>query len=596
MRQRVHKLEFLCLEIIGKYILKFSNVKQEDWKIRYGFNLGERLILAALSNSFKGFDEKSYDFILNNFKVHELKLYPKILKKIGFFDFLNGKSFEKLEICLEEKMELKDRDFRMATNQLEIIFLGDEKFDMDTFKIFSNTRVHRELRIFSLNYDRQSLAHQENIVLMLIFNSSKSFQSLEIDMNFTSGFFRENLLEAVRRKKNLKNVRLSFFFEYSGKCLVNLFKNSLANLSCFSILDFHRRININVINEYLKALSSLENLVIWFCSYKLAHEVDDVKMMYQILKVKHSKSLKKLELCLPAIEKIDIEASLFLENCQNLEKVTITDKRVLKTLHNMFDSLIPSAQNLRVLELNGFNFFSMDEMKSLINLLSQTYLQELTLKSLQFHEGLFFEFCIGIQELKHHLISIEISDCLIPVEDLRFFPLMFQGFHQLEAVYLQELGLDEDITMKILKSLHLANKTLRRIAIGDKNYDYFLQSPDELFKLLNNCENMITIKINFLLSEDRIGELLLILEKFKDSLQEIDLTFLNGYNEVHELMYFLSRFSKLKKIYGLEFVCRQYLLAALRSLENSKYTLKKLNFYELGMEGLPFKFPNYLFS
>lgn len=117
MRQLLWRLDYLCTEIISINIGRYSKTSKDDWSLRYCNDLGDKLLLACLTNSKKqGLDENEFQFILDNFSIRQFVIFPKIYKTVKHFNFFNEKFIEKLKINTFGEIKLQKKNKKFSIN------------------------------------------------------------------------------------------------------------------------------------------------------------------------------------------------------------------------------------------------------------------------------------------------------------------------------------------------------------------------------------------------------------------------------------------------------------------------------------------------
>lgn len=594
MKQLLNRLDFLCIEIISRNIYRYGKSPRSKWKLGYSNN-GERIMKASLANSFYcAFDEDSFAFILNNFNIKKFKINPRICEKLTYFNFLNQQKIDDFSFDYMEPIKLKNgENFSLSTNRLDVNFLRGSEFTEDVFNFFFGLSVLEEIKITKSAIRKQNLEHIENIVLALVRNSSENLQTLILNIKYTSISFREQLIEIISRKVNLNNIRLAFIDEFRTRDFPDLFSKGLKNLTHFSFLDFNKNWNFQLVNNCLESLNSIEKIAIWLPDSRNLEDLDAIDITFSLLKLKSCKSLKEVQICLPDAKLFEKEVSDLLKSCQNLTRILFTEKLSHKTVDGtLFESLVPSAGNLNEMNFRYSHFTVSEEMTCLKNLSVHSSLQKLCLYRVKFESGLFLGFLDAIKNLKS-LTLLNLDSCLFSINELNFFPKVLKKFEKLESFNVRLYQADEETVLKILDGLRFSCKTLKEISIS-------LQHPiraancNELLNFLNNCHRLTKINISVLMDEERMGDIFSILEKFQNMLQEIDLSFCYAKGKLKELLNFLSGCTQLEVLSGDELDNQEVLCQVVDSLENSKYTIKELNFFELRKEQLSIKFPNYL--
>lgn len=591
------RLDYLCIEVISKNIHRYSRTSHENWILRYCYGIGDRLILACLANSFLNrMDEKSYQFILNNFSVKTFKIFPRMFDKIEYFDFLSKKSLDKLKISSSKSIQLKnENNFQLTTNELKLN-IEDKHSLINSYQFFSRLFVNKNIRITSLCQNKEELVNNEDIVLLIIKNSSKNLENLIIHKRIRTENFLEKLINILNEKKNLKILNFDFFNKFpTNNIFVNLFEKSFKNLTSFSLLHFKNIWNLQTINKCLRSLSCLKTLVIWFPHHVINDDLDEIRIFFSLLISNGSKSLKELLIILPKIDYHEKEVCQFLKSCLCLERINFYEKHTSKTIaDDLFLSLIPSAKNIKYFLLQFFNFGIKEEIESLKSFFIRSSIQEICLEVVRFELELFQRFLEALENLYPHLTSLEIIDCSIPGTEFELLPNHLEKFCQLKSIRICNYQITPELANKIFNSLLSSSKTLQSIIIGRRGRLVVLENCKKLFQLLNLCEKLNTVKIYVSIKEGNIAELLSILKKFQYSIEEIDIDFCYSPGKISEIIDFISGCSRLKSIDGESLTDREFLKKVVNGLKNSKYSIENIGFFDMGNKDIVLEFPHFL--
>lgn len=567
MRHFLRRLDYLCLEVLGKNIDKYSRTSKEGWSMRYCKDSGERLLFAYLANSeSEGINENAYEFILKNFTVEKFNIFYTILKNINYYDFLNGKLFDELKISLEEAIKLREenQNFKLITKNMKLK-LGNDSF-IKSYKFFSNLYVEKKLNIFY--YKQTTQAEMDNLLLNLLKNTSKNIENIKINLKPTKEFY-EKSIEILNERKNLKSLFINFD-EKVPKSMNIFFYNT------FQIRQFPAPsdsklsyINNEKLNESLKSFNSIEKLYFNFPIFKITNYTKEI---FDFLQTLNLHNLKKVKINLCNKDYSGKELDNFFINYPNVEKLKVFAHWNVGL--NIFNSILPCSSTVKYLKLNSVGILFHEQFLSFKTFLSHSSLQEIALHDIcvddQYSRGIFEQ----LEGLGDTLSSLTISNCEFADKTICLLPKVLQKCKNLKYFLIKPLIQTVDCLSEIFKSLQSSSQTLETIHV--KGATELFEDCD-LFNLLTKCEKLKIINLRILINNEKIPDLLSILKKFQNILEEINVSVCWNEKYLDELFDFLSGCSRLKRlIVDMEWTYEYSEEKLVKVLENSKYSLKRI--------------------
>lgn len=567
MKRLLLRLDSLCIEVISININRYSRISEEYWGLLHCNNFGEKLIFSTLLNN--KIDDKAFNFILNNFYVQNMKLYSKIYKKIEYFDILNGKNFNKLEIELTKDIKLKNNLKFNLTTDILIFSFGENCNDfIDSKQFFTNLYVKKDIQI-CLNFS-STRVNVEEILLILLKNTSKEIENVQIRKYLhPSNNFLECFLDILKEKKHLKNLNIYLNNEETSKMMLLFFllKTSLGDSGSIKLESLERNRNYN---EYSNMFNCIKNLDISFQVVFPPH--DKLKKFFSSLKSLTLKNLKKLNIGYYFCEKLPEEVNEFFENCSNLCSMKLN-------FIPSFQTILPCAKSLKTLHLSVHSFDYKIEGRELENFISQSSLEEFGLELNIEDEKRFFKEIQLLGNLQNTLTKLEFSFAFKLENSSKYFSKLVGKFHKLTFFKLIYWSIEEEVLVDIFRSLLPSNQTLREIIFLSDNYSTpKILDCFELFKLLNSCDKLKIAILQFKIEDEKIPELLSVFKKFQSTLEEVDFRYFWNDNYFRDYLDFFSGCSSLKKISGLPNINQNEEL--LESFINSRYSLVHANFTE----------------
>lgn len=565
----VQKLEFLCIETIGKNILRYSRTHKQLWEPMYLKDVGQKLILSSISSSgLKDFDETCYEFILKNFYVGELKIFSSLFSTFSTFNFLNGLSVENFEINLTGEVTITDDNFHMTAKKFRIIENSTASYFLRNFKFFSNVQVETEIIVVLSQFDTKEKPDVENLLLILLENTSKNIETIEVPLKKPSRYFFERAMLIMRERKYLKKLNIMLDDESTNILPTILMRSVLTSKYRIRTapLDLH-----NVYFENFEAPAFIENLHISCYSCKITD-----KQIIKYLKFIQTVNLtfvKKICLNITLSSKIMKAVNKVLERCSNLRRleslfiIKIPDNlpcfRTLKVLHLKFVE-IDSEENLRIFE-NCLNKLSLEEIELDIISLSRKY-------SSRFFEPFF--------RMKYSLTSLSIYCFSIMENTLEHLPKLLRQLTNLKCFKLHDPSMNENLLKRVIDSLQYSSKNLEELYLEKNDRKFSVEYCRDLLELLRLCDKLKVIDIKLKVYPYYIPDLIDLLKKFKDCLKKLNICLCAHKDYIDELKDLLSVLSNLEYLQGASFFkdCdRDW--EFIEKLYNSRNSLKHIEQY-----------------
>lgn len=566
MRRLLSRLDHLCIEIISENVDYYSRIPKKSWKLRYTNGLGDRLILALITNSFNknNVNQKSFEYVINNFYVNKLKIFPFLIKKIEHFDFLNEKFFHELEIKLQSEIKLKNENeiFKLTTNKLKLWNLIKQKNFLKSNKFFSNLIVNSEIQINIFNDYGDSMMEIEKLLLILLENTSKNIEIIEINcFDNPTKYFIEKLDEILKERKNLKNLNI-YFKEIFLRGMPNFLLNTVINSMKINSLQNQKISNCD--NVYIKSLNSIENLKITFEDAKISEK--NLKEYFLYLKSLNFTDLKMLNIGLIDPRMSIKEINEFLESFHSLTNLK------LEFIPN-FMSLLPCIKHLCVLHIYFPELDEIPENDELKSFLSQSLLREIQFDFSTLTESYFFKIIKPLEVLKNTLVSLKISHGKLTGNPYRYFSNLLGKFNYLTCFHVNMDYIEEKNLLGIFNSLSLSSKTLQEISFWSTRGDeIYIKNYFQLFELLKKCETLKIIRLDFKTDDNKIPEFLSILKKFQTFLEKINVGYICNKEYEENYLDFFRGCERLTDISG--YFSSGDGKSFMKSLYNSRYSIK----------------------
>lgn len=593
MKEILWRLDLLCIEVISIHIERYSLTPRKSWRHKYVKNLGERLIQASLANSRgQGIDENAYSFILNNFHIKKFKIFKKMYEKVNNFNFLNGKYFDELEIDLAGILKLQNspEHFELNVNKLILNEVEIDNFFHENFTFLSNVYVKSNLEIFLFDEESKKKEEIENLLLRMLNNTSKDIENIFIFYDNPSKSFIERSIDIIIERRNLKYLNIKFSNQQI-KSIISLIIVNLINKDsskCFSSFS-----NMEAFDRYLKSLDSIEKIIYLILEQISLEEVHKQIMYLQLLKLNN---LKELDIHMVNLNGLSNELYHLFEKCTALQRLSVSIKpSVRHSDFNIFSALLPCAKSLKVLYLKNIVFDNNSIMQSFKDFMFQASLKKIKFEFVQFGESYFNKPIELLGNLENSLTSLVMTEIDYFDESKNLLPSVLPKLKKLEVFHLGLSNIENKLLSEILISLQSLSRTLKKIHIyaqedwrDNEMFEEF-DNHYHLFDFLNKCNCLTVIDICININEDKIPQLLQILEKFQSNLEEIDLGFCWNKNYQKEFIEFLTGCPKLKKVYGYCYLDKlTRMKKVVRSLENSRYSLESIDFiYDFLMTRFP---------
>lgn len=575
--------------MIGKNIDRYSRIPKKVWSLKYFNYLGDRLILASIANSNGGgIDENAYEFILENFVVKNFKIFDRMHKKVKYFDFLNGKFLDELHLHLFREIKFKnvDKNFKLTIN--ELIF-DISSFFLKSCQFFSNLYVKKHLSISRAVYEGKLKLEVEKLLLKLIRNTSNDIESIKIPFESPTREFIEKFVEILNERKKLQTLYVNFD-EKLPKSMKVFFLDTSVMTTYPSVIEYPTSfLNNEQFNESLKYFDSIENLYFHIVDVENINEIEET---FIFLKTLNLNNLKRIHTTFCNSEKYGKEFYNFLNNCPNLKKLELSSLH--RDDNTIFDIILPSVRCLEHFQCNWISFNNPKKLESFKTLLSRSSFQEISFFYNSYNQGYSMEVITSLQNLQNTLTSLTIVECGLSDETFRYLSKMLQKFRKLEHFHFDPRKEVMEYLPEIFRSLQSSSQTLQTVIVKRPKIHRVYEDSHDLFSFLEKCRKLTVICIGVLISVDKIPELLLILGKFKNILEEINLDFCWSKKYRKELFHFLSGCSRLRNV-------QRHILGNIKddekglmeSLENSRYYIHNAPTYHFQHIKI---FPNFFIS
>lgn len=566
----MNQLQYICLEVISKNLSIYSKISDKYNHIKFSNTIGEKIFQSYLTHfNNEYFNENGLEFIIHHSSIQNFYIFPKLYNKIESFDFLNRKYFDKLEICLVDKLVLKnDEQFSLTVN--ELIFSFDTNYLIESKSFLENFQIKKSIEFYQANNEDQIMeADEEDIVLTLLDNTSKDLEQLDIYFSRISERLYIELWRKVNKKEKLQKLTINsrrFSFDHN-KQEINF--NSVKTVSEF---EWMSRCNQIIKKDLLNSLISVKSLKLDL-TWGIEPNYTEMEDIFKILQLKISKNLIKFQLKIYNFKNSEKLLNELFLNCNKLRKLSIMVFNNPENF-NFFNLLVNHSHKFVSLNLQ---FVSIDdnqlEGKQII---FNKLLKKISLNGISFGKNNFKNLLLALENCKMNLKFLSIYECEFDDDELKFFSNYLQNFNYLNFFSFIHHNLDEEILSNLLKSLKSCGKTLEVLQISENIQRNFLQCPlDDVLELFKSCERIRAIKLSISISVDYTVKFLKILKKFQNTLEEIEFRFCH-FDDISELCNFLSGCTKLTNLSTLP---SKFLIEERTDcLERSKYSLSQMSF------------------
>lgn len=575
MKQLLWRLDYLCIEIFSKNIKRYTKVPKEKWRMRYSNDLGERIILACLSNSFDDINENTYDYILNNFSVRKFYIFPMLHKKVEYFDFLNGKHFDELEIQVADEIRIKNEDnFQLTADKLNLKKCGKNDYFARSRAFFMNLFIQNDIRIKFFDENTGDDTEMEELLLFLLDNTSIEIEKLKIYFERPTNYFIEEYTDILIERNNIKTLHVTFYNYDSMGDISDFFLRTSVSLR-----DVFKSECIDIYED-LEDLSEkfdiIEKLGIRF-NYRQKPN-DKVKEYFHFLRSIQFKNLKKVCFNFYGFENYPEIFEEFLKKCPSLE---ILDLDYLGYLPSLFSC----SKTLKSLSIYFPLIDFSQETEEFKQFLYESSIQEIKFDFRKLSNQYFFKILKPLEVLRSTLTSLTISCQKMKRSAFLHIPSLLQRLNKLQLCHINNCLDQEAVLCHMFKSLQSSSESLEDLNIcSGQSTSLHMDNSNELFQLLRKCNNLTKIKIEVNIQNKKFPEFLSILTKFQSNLEEINICWVNNYH--NQILEFLSGCRRLTEVSG--FNDRNLLFGKvldkkiIKSLINSKYSLRstKKFFYD----------------
>lgn len=568
MKQLMWNLQYLCIEALSKNIHRYSRIPEENWNLMHCKGIGDKLLTASLANShadsFKVMDEIAFNFILSNFCCEKFKILIGMSENIKYFDFLNGRHFEELDVYLGKELMLRNEQdiFKLTTNVLCLNEFYNDRSFVNSRYFFSNLYVNKELKILYLRENEQNKREAEELLLVVLRNTSKNIERIQIPFENPTEQFIERFVEILKDRKMLKNLDIKFTEELFKPIGVHLLRTSFTGKSVAALKYLKSVKNTKILDENLLMVNNIENLNINF-DKKVSD--DKIREFFSFLNAIRFDSLLILRIYLKGYYDIRRDLYDILSRCPKLEHLSVS--RAYD-----FDSILPVVKSLKVLVWKHFKMDSQMKMYNFRNFISKCCLQEINLFCVDFQEDYFLEFVLSLEMLQNSLTLFSMIYCDVSEENLKYLPRSLKKFTKLITFHINHSYVPTETFLDILESLRTSSQTLESIHFDNDRNEINLNDCSILFDFLMQCEKLSTIYLSISIYEEKIPDLLLVLKNFGSILKVINLQFCYDKKYLENLTDFLSECSRLEYVY-LFTLEKSDVSDIVDSLKNSRYSL-----------------------
>lgn len=582
MMKNVEKLELLCIEETGKYINIYSKIDGNLNNFRFSSLIGEKIINSYISNSIDhDVNENGLKFILNHSFIRKINLCKKIFRFITNLKFLNNRQLDKLTISPSNDFKIDDDNFHLKVKKLKILNFCDIT-KSDCSRMLSNCVVEDSLIIIGRGFrGTKDDETRDNILRLIIENSSKNLNTLKIISVIGSNNFPEKLMMSIKQRKNIRNVRLEFPYLSKTTIIRDILlpsSKSIIELDLFNVSDWF----FDEGNILFKLLTSLKILKFSFpFSDLMDFEIEDALEFLHILKVNHSKNLIKLKLKFDEMIKFKQSLKKFLKNCNCLNELYLVNSSSTNVESiNIFDSLISTVETLKSFKLHYYYIKTKEHVESIKNLFSACVFTEIFIDYTNFTTETFKQFLIGLENSRLHLSSLSVVYCNLGSNGLEEINKFIGKCTNLNNFLIRHKRVPKSIFNRFCTNLMSSCEKLEKIQI-DFDLELF-DDGSKLVKLVENCKKLKSISINSYYIEINIPDLLNSLKDIQENLIEIDLIFFFKSDDVLYFSEFLSKCKNLKRLttQNIELTTEES-EKFIESLKNCKYSLKYLDSFTL---------------
>lgn len=576
MTIQLHKLEYLCIEEIGKNIVLLSRTFNKRFGQKCCVKFGDKLILSSISNSFPELDEKCLKFIFDNFYVSTFNICSNLSKKIHNFGFLNEKYLKKLEIYSTNILHVHKNNFRLSVDELKVVF--DSKSSRKSRNFLSKIFATKTLIIASSTVFSPVKKNYLCVAYKILENTSKNLEYLQIKITNFLNYSPKKFKRFLTERKCLSTIK----FQYSSTLLYKVVSKTqpcaLKGITHYS--SFIRKgWKYKHEEVILRSLLSLNHLEIDFENAENPLHSDDVKKYFSILIAYHAKKLLNLNISLPYSSELASELCKFLRNCSVLEKVSFRQCNSLSYDISLIFESLKSLKCLNFILLNYVHIITGNAKENLNNLISKSGISEIKLEKIEFKDGFFRQILMALENIKSSLTIISLSYCEFGEDGLQLLTRSLKQFSNLKEFNLFKNIFYEPELLNLFKSLQSSSKSLEKIWIGGLVLAYIKTYPVDLFDFFYKCEKLKKIRLKIRVGLYYIEEFTSILTKFSHILEEIELDFIHLSHHGHGLENFLSKCTNLVKIHGVSGLVgydENKSKKLLKSLENCKYLLEDI--------------------
>lgn len=484
MSRRVKSLQEISLDSINSNIdLILKYCQKFDWKIPK--IVGDKLLRNLTKQHFL-LSEKSMKIFYENIIEFTSFTTGRQFFSISDFKFLHGRKLKNLKLHGIRNICYDFQEYPpISTDNLYVNSVKLLNFDLAKMVNFFQYSLLVKDSIYIENMKNGKFFRA---LLNLIENSSQTLKILSFrNCRFYKGF-KQNLASAMSKVSSLESLTIysdEIFRSLPRFFIANAFKASYNSLKVLDILGFD--CSSSAVVEILHKLNPLEKFSVDIASNEYS--------LLQILKDKHSSSLRKLHIYFSNLSKKSlIELGICLKKCNNLVDIlVILGNSEEKELENVLAGLKYCAENLEAFHIGPhINITDGIANKWKDILLRCKSLQKMSLNCFKNTSGLLHFFKKTISNCKHTLQHFSLEN--VDSQHLSIvLPALF------EVNNLKTLNIDCYPTMESIQilidiiSYHFSN--LEGLYLTDDVFRIDDKHRAELARNISHCPNLKTLSL-----------------------------------------------------------------------------------------------------
>lgn len=569
MKNMLQRLDVICIEILVANINRFSSAPQENRKLRFTKNLGEKFTQAIRSSSMEEYlDDKTYQFLFRNFDMKEFSISKSLCKKVKYFDFLNEKCLDRLEIELFRVIHLKNKFF-IPTDSLIISEISENHFFNKSSAFFANVRVNRQLIMLN-SLENQYDYFSEDLLLVLLENTSKDIEDIQVAFENRSETFIRKCMIVLNKRKKLKNL-----FVNLDKTIPNLLKVGHVRIRLTSkLLNTNRSPSLILHKGFNNSLRDCKDLTKLYLKLENNDDLKEIRNVFIFLKSLNLENLQEINATSFNVNNYGVYLMELIEKCPRLEKLSFACFSPIE--FDFFETIVCVSSTLKELKLE---LFKIDRTKKIQNF--EKFFCNSSLKEITFRKVFFLDNCLtrvlqNAKYLKDSLTFLKIDQCDIVREAIKYLPEVLRELNSLKSFYFRHWKIENGTLMAIFKSLASSSKTLEVIHIHREYRETRVSDCTNLLDLLHSCRHLKKLKLCLSVEHEQFLYIFSALQKFKHILEEIQFDFCWKRTFSDELIDFIVNAKNLKNVFG--FSKREFKEKIKRLLRTTEQiTLPKMN-------------------